>query len=349
MTTPIQLTRFSSGAGCGCKISPQVLDRILATAGEAAKSPQLLVGNDHRDDAAAYMLDDGENVLLATTDFFMPIVDDPDQFGRIAAANAISDIYAMGGRPLLALAVLGWPLEKLPAEVAGEVLGGARAVCAEAGIALAGGHSIDSEEPIFGLAVNGLVARSRLKTNAGARPGDLLFLSKPLGVGLLATAEKRGTLRDRDRGLAAASMMRLNKIGAHLAEIEGVHALTDVTGFGLLGHLREMCAASAVNARVDFPAVPLIGDLAHYIAAGAIPGGTRRNWASYGDFIDCPDETRRTILCDPQTSGGLLAAVDPSHADDVAALFEAHGLGGFARPIGEITAMREGAPLVRVA
>lgn len=344
-----RLTQYSSGAGCGCKISPKVLDQILSAAGgTASNDPRLLVGNDDRDDAAAFALDDGETVLLATTDFFMPIVDDPEQFGRIAAANAISDIYAMGGRPVLALAVLGWPLEKLPPEVAGEVLGGARKVCAEAGIVLAGGHSIDSEEPIFGLAVNGVVSRSQLKTNAGAQAGDLLFLSKPLGVGLLATAEKKGLLRDEDQGRAAASMMRLNSIGAEIAKLDGVHAMTDVTGFGLLGHLREMAEASRAVARVDFAAVPQLTDLAPYLEAGAIPGGTRRNWASYGDAIDCPDESRRHILCDPQTSGGILTAIDPAHADELVALFEEQDLADLAKPIGTIEAGEKGTLRVRV-
>lgn len=336
MTTPIRLTQFSSGAGCGCKIAPGVLDQILAGGGDTSPDARLLVGNEMRDDAAAWQLDDGESVLLATTDFFMPIVDDPEQFGRIASANAISDIFAMGGRPVLALAVLGWPLDKLPAEVAGQVIRGARNACAEAGIALAGGHSIDSPEPIFGLAVNGLVKKKFLKTNGGAQPGDLLFLSKPLGVGILTTAEKKGGLRDEDRGRAAASMGKLNSIGSVLAELPGVHAMTDVTGFGLLGHLREMCEASDASARIDFDRVPQISDLGPYLEAGMIPGGTGRNWASYGTAIDCPDEARRGLLCDPQTSGGLLTAVAPDAVDSVVALFEQAGIGELAKPIGEI-------------
>ena len=336
MTTPIRLTQFSSGAGCGCKIAPGVLDQILAGGGDTTPDTRLLVGNEMRDDAAAWQLDDGESVLLATTDFFMPIVDDPEQFGRIAAANAISDIFAMGGRPVLALAVLGWPLDKLPAEIAGQVIRGARNSCAEAGIALAGGHSIDSTEPIFGLAVNGLVKKQFLKTNGGAHPGDLLFLSKPLGVGILATAEKKGGLREQDQGRAAASMARLNSIGSALAELPGVHAMTDVTGFGLLGHLREMCEASGASGRIDFDQVPRITDLGSYIEAGMIPGGTRRNWASYGTAIDCPDEAQRALLCDPQTSGGLLTAVAPEAVGAVVALFNERGIGELAQPIGEI-------------
>lgn len=337
MTQPVRLTQFSSGAGCGCKIAPNVLDAILAETGAAAPpDARLLVGNEWRDDAAAWLLDDGDSVLLATTDFFMPIVDDPFDFGRIAAANAISDIYAMGGRPVLALAVLGWPIDQLPPDVAREVIRGARAVCAEAAIALAGGHSIDSPEPIFGLAVNGLVQRRHLKTNAGARPGDRLYLTKPLGVGILATAEKNGRLRPEHVGAAAASMTRLNSVGTQLARLEAVHAMTDVTGFGLLGHLLEMCRASTVSAELDFPAIPQLGDLATYLAQGMAPGGTRRNWASYGNAVDCPDEIRRAILCDPQTSGGLLIAVDPAATDELEALLRDHGPALAPQPIGTI-------------
>ena len=337
MTPPIRLTKYSSGAGCGCKIAPKVLDEILAGTGDPASADaRLLIGNDLRDDAAAWLLDDGETVLLATTDFFMPIVDDPFDFGRIAAANAISDIYAMGGRPALALAVLGWPIDKLPPEVAREVIRGARAVCAEASITLAGGHSIDSPEPIFGLAVNGLVKRSNLKANEGARPGDLLFLTKPLGVGILATAEKKGLLRPEDVGKAAASMVRLNSIGAKFALLESVHAMTDVTGFGLFGHLLEMCRAGKVSAELEFSAVPQLGDLAHYLNQGMAPGGTRRNWASYGGAIDCPVERRHEILSDPQTSGGLLVAVDPAALAGFEEVFRSHGLAIDPCPIGVI-------------
>lgn len=340
----IRLTQYSSGAGCGCKIAPGVLDEILShTPAAAAADPRLLVGNENRDDAAAWLMEDGETVLLSTTDFFMPIVDDPFDFGRIASANAISDIYAMGGRPVLALAVLGWPLDKLGPEVAREVIAGARSICAEAGITLAGGHSIDSPEPIFGLAVNGLVRHEHLKTNGGGRPGDLLFLTKPLGVGILSTAEKRGGLQEGDAGKAAASMVRLNRIGAELALLPGVRALTDVTGFALLGHLLEMCRASGVSARIDFPAVPQLADLAAYVAAGMAPGGTRRNWESYGHDVDVPDESTRAILCDPQTSGGLLAAVDPAAVEDVIQILEQHGLNAHTRPVGRLEAHENGA------
>ena len=350
MNPPVRLTQYSSGAGCGCKISPRILDEILAGTGDtAAPDVSLLIGNDMRDDAAAWLLDDGETVLLSTTDFFMPIVDDPFDFGRIAAANAISDIYAMGGRPVLALAVLGWPVDKLPPEVAREVIRGARSICAEAGITLAGGHSIDSPEPIFGLAVNGLVKRSHLKANEGARPGDLLFLTKPLGVGILATAEKKGKLRAEDIGKAAASMTRLNSIGAKLSVLESVHAMTDVTGFGLFGHLLEMCRAGKVSAEIDFASIPQLGDLAGYLGQGMAPGGTARNWESYGNAIDCPDDTRRAILCDPQTSGGLLVAVDPAGLTEVREVFENHGLAINPRPVGIIRASTGGEFRIAVA
>ena len=335
-----KLTQFSSGGGCGCKIAPRVLDEILALTDAGKPDPRLLVGNENRDDAAAWLLDDG-NVLLSTTDFFMPIVDDPFDFGRIASANAISDVYAMGGRPVLALAVLGWPLDKLPAEVAREVIAGARAICAEAGIMLAGGHSIDSNEPIFGLAVNGIVARDKLKTNGGAKAGDLLFLTKPLGVGILATAEKKGKLKSEDNGKAAASMVKLNRIGAELASITGVHALTDVTGFALLGHLGEMCAASNVRAEIDFASVPLITDLDFYLDENLSPGGAKRNWESYGHHVQLTTDRQRMILCDPQTSGGLLVAVDPSAQAEVTALLTAHGLQDYTRPIGSLHAMAD--------
>lgn len=332
-----RLTQFSSGAGCGCKIAPRVLDQILAFSDPSPADARLLVGNENRDDAAAWLLDDG-NVLLATTDFFMPIVDDAFDFGRIASANAISDVYAMGGRPILALAVLGWPLDQLSAEVAREVIAGARSICAEAGIVLAGGHSIDSPEPIFGLAVNGIVPRDKLKTNGGAQAGDVLFLTKPLGVGILTTAEKKGKLNPADTGKAAASMVRLNRIGGDLAGIRGVHALTDVTGFALLGHLGEMCAASGVQAEIDFASVPLIADLEFYLDQGLSPGGARRNWESYGEHVQLSSDRQRDILCDPQTSGGLLVAVDPAAQAEVVALMETHGLADFVRPIGRLCA-----------
>ena len=313
----IKLTEYSHGAGCGCKIAPAVLDQILAQTAPGSPFPQLLVGNSERDDAAVYDLGDG-TAVISTTDFFMPIVDDPLTFGRIAATNAISDVYAMGGMPLMAIAILGWPVNQLPAEVAGQVVEGGRQACADAGIPLAGGHSIDSPEPIFGLAVTGRVTLDRLKKNGGARVGDLLYLTKPLGVGILSTAQKQKKLRDRDAHLATEQMVRLNSIGPVLAAVPGVHAMTDVTGFGLLGHLSEMCAASGTSAEVQMDRVPLIDadKLDYYLAEGCVPGGTNRNFASYGSKIRLRTDRQRNLLADPQTSGGLLVAVDPQAATE---------------------------------
>lgn len=333
---PIRLTQYSHGAGCGCKLAPAVLDRILAnrvTTPEAMAN--LLVGNSSRDDAGAYDLGDGR-VLLSTTDFFMPIVDDPFQFGRIASANAISDIYAMGGEPNMAIAILGWPIDKLAAEVAGEVIDGARSICAEAGVALAGGHSIDSPEPIFGLAVNGLVDLANLKQNNTAKAGDLLFLTKAIGVGILSTAEKKGLLREQDLGVAAQSMMRLNKVGAALGRVSGVHAMTDVTGFGLLGHLTEMCTGSGVDALVRTDAVRTLTDLDYYLELGSIPGGTRRNWDSYGHHVGELSQSDKWRLSDPQTSGGLLVAVSPDAREEVVRILSEAGLHDHLEPIGEL-------------
>ncbi len=315
--TDFPLTRYSHGAGCGCKISPAVLDDILAQAGTGKEYAQLLVGNATRDDAAVYDLGDG-TAIISTTDFFMPIVDNPEDFGRIAAVNAISDIYAMGGRPLMAIAILGWPIDKLPNEVAGEVVRGGRLACEEAGIPLAGGHSIDAPEPIFGLAVTGRVPIAHLKKNTTARAGDFLFLTKGLGVGVLATAQKQGKISSEHLRLAINSMTTLNKAGALLGAKDYVHAMTDVTGFGLLGHLREMAEASDLQAVIYFEKVPLLDEkiIHHYLDLGCIPGGTNRNWKSYGQHIGELTERQRQILCDPQTSGGLLIAVAGDAVDE---------------------------------
>lgn len=337
-----RLTQFSHGAGCGCKISPAVLDRILHSATPAIPDPRLLVGNDKRDDAAVLDLGNG-TALVSTTDFFMPIVDDAYDFGRIASANAISDVYAMGGKPVLAIAILGWPVDKLPPETAARVLEGARAVCAEAGITLAGGHSIDCPEPVFGLAVNGLVALDRLKQNSTAEAGCRLYLTKALGVGILSTAQKRGLLSEADAGVALESMVTLNKLGEALGAIAGVRALTDVTGFGLLGHLSEMCEGSGVSATVMFDRVPVIPSATGYLAQGCIPGGTNRNWNSYGSKIGPITDEQRFILADPQTSGGLLIAVTEEAAPAVERLLpERHR-----RPLGRLEPYTDG-PLIRV-
>ncbi len=280
------------------------------------------MGNEDRDDAAVYDQGDG-TAIISTTDFFMPIVDDAETFGRIAAVNAISDIYAMGGTPLLAIAILGWPVEKIPPEIANQVVEGGRKACLEAGIPLAGGHSIDSPEPIFGLAVTGKVAIDQLKRNGGAQVGDLLYLTKPLGVGILSTAQKKGLLASEDAQLAIASMTQLNSVGERLAQRSelGVRAMTDVTGFGLLGHLSEMCAASGTSAEIHFGQIPLLRPdrLDFYLQEGSIPGGTKRNFASYGHLVGPMPDRVKWLLCDPQTSGGLLVAVDPAKQ----AVFEA--------------------------
>ena len=321
----IKLTQYSHGAGCGCKISPAILDKILHSAIPAISDPRLLVGNAERDDAAVWDLNDG-NALISTTDFFMPIVDDPFDFGRIASANAISDVYAMGGKPVLAIAILGWPVDKLPPETAGKVLEGARAICAEAGISLAGGHSIDCPEPVFGLAVNGIVAIAHLKRNSTAVAGCRLFLTKALGVGILSTAQKKGFLQPEDAALALKSMVTLNSIGETLGRINGVKAMTDVTGFGLLGHLGEMCEGSGLSATIEFQKIPVIPGIGNYLAQGCIPGGTERNWASYGHKIGPLSAEQRYILGDPQTSGGLLIAAAPEAVEEVAALLKSAGL-----------------------
>jgi selenide, water dikinase len=319
-----KLTKYSHGAGCGCKIAPQVLDDILGQNRENL-FPNLLVGNQERDDAAVFDLGDG-TAVISTTDFFMPIVDDPYDFGRIAAVNAMSDIYAMGGNPLMAIAILGWPINEIPASVAHQVIEGARFVCKQAHIPLAGGHSIDSSEPIFGLAVTGKVAVKNLKKNKGARPGDILFLTKPLGVGIITTAIKQNLLIEEGAALALASMTQLNDVGAMLATLKGVHAMTDVTGFGLLGHLIEMCEASEISAEINFEVIPQLPHLQSYLTQGSYPGGTTRNWESYGEKVELKNKNQRLILADPQTSGGLLVAVAPESTTDFLKLVKTVGL-----------------------
>ena len=335
----VKLTQYSHGAGCGCKIAPGVLDQILGQLGAQTEDPMLLVGHGARDDAAVYDLGDG-TAAVSTTDFFMPIVDDPHTFGRIAAANAISDIYAMGGQPLMAIAILGWPVDKLEPEVAGRVLEGGRSICAEAGIPLAGGHSIDSPEPIFGLAVTGRVTVAKLKKNGGATVGDRLYLSKPLGVGMVTTAQKKGHVQAAHLQAAADNMTKLNKVGTALGNIDGVHAMTDVTGFGLAGHALEMARVTGVDLALRGSLLPALdrAGLEAYHAAGCIPGGTRRNFASYGSYLDLEGggDFERDLLCDPQTSGGLLVAASPLAAAQVEAALVAAGC--HASAIGEVVA-----------
>jgi len=306
--TAIKLTQYSHGAGCGCKISPAILDKILHSPITHRPDARLLVGNDKRDDAAVLDLGNG-TALISTTDFFMPIVDDAYDFGRIASANAISDVYAMGGKPVLAIAILGWPIDKLPPETAQKVLEGSRAICAEAGITLAGGHSIDCPEPVFGLAVNGMVDIANLKQNSTATAGCRLYLTKALGVGILSTAQKRGVLLPEDAAIALKSMATLNKLGEVFGKMPYVKAMTDVTGFGLLGHLAEMCEGSGLSATIEFDKVPVIPSLKYYLDQNCFPGGTQRNWDSYGHKIGTVTEAQKYILADPQTSGGLLVAV----------------------------------------
>lgn len=311
-TKTIKLTQYSHGAGCGCKISPAILDKILHSPVAVQADPRLLVGNDKRDDAAVLDLGNG-TALISTTDFFMPIVDDVYDFGRIASANAISDVYAMGGKPVMAIAILGWPIDKLPPEVAQRVLEGARAVCADAGIMLAGGHSIDCPEPVFGLAVSGMVNIGQLKQNSTATEGCRLYLTKPLGVGILSTAQKRGLLLEEDAAIALNSMVTLNKLGEIFGQMDAVKAMTDVTGFGLLGHLAEMCEGSGLSAEIHFDQIPLIKSLSYYLAQRCFPGGMQRNWNSYGHKVNPLTDEQKYILADPQTSGGLLVAVSPDN------------------------------------
>jgi len=342
----IRLTAFSHGGGCGCKIAPAVLARLLAEAPIGVLSPDLLVGVETGDDAAVYRLNDTQAVV-ATTDFFMPIVDDPYDFGRIAAANALSDVYAMGGRPLFALAVVGMPLDKLPEDVIRAIFAGGASICAEAGIPIAGGHSIDAPEPIYGLVAIGVVHPGRLKRNVGARPNDALILGKPLGIGILSAALKKGELSEAGYAEMVHWTTKLNVTGPHLAEMPGVHAVTDVTGFGLAGHLLEICRGSGLAATVEFDRLPLIDEAVRHVQAGAFTGASGRNWASYGDAVELPSgcpEWQQKMLSDPQTSGGLLVACAPEVVGEVLAAFRADGFDR-ARVIGGFTA---GEPCIKV-
>lgn len=342
-TPDIKLTQYSHGAGCGCKISPKILESMLVSQLPQAPDPRLLVGNSTKDDAAVYDIGNGE-AIVSTTDFFMPIVDDPFDFGQIASVNAISDVYAMGGTPIMAIAILGWPVNTIPAEVAQQVLEGSRHACQQAGIMLAGGHSIDSPEPIFGLAVTGRLKIENLKKNNSATPGCKLFLTKPLGVGIITTAQKKGLVTDEDLALARNSMLSLNNAGEKFAQLPYVKAMTDVTGFGLLGHLSEVCEGSGVSAIVDSQLVPRFEVVDHYIEKKSIPGGTHRNFESYGHKV-CPiTDAQKALLCDPQTSGGLLVVVDAAHAAEFVALSREMGMD--LQAFGETLKMQE--PLIQV-
>jgi len=341
---PIKLTKYSHGAGCGCKIAPKVLDEILKSSITLPHNNKLLVGNDSKDDAAVYDLGNGM-ALVSTTDFFMPIVDDAFDFGRIAAANSISDIYAMGGKPLMAIAILGWPVEKLPVELAQKVIEGGRTICAEAGIPLAGGHSIDSPEPIFGLAVTGIIPIENLKKNNTAREGDYLFLTKPLGVGILSTAQKRGLLKEEHLPLMIRQLATLNKTGELLGKIKGVTAMTDVTGFGFFGHLIEMAEGSGLTAEIFYNKLPVAEGVREYITQRIFPDATTRNWNSYSDKIKFEKGVNVveafTLLPDPQTNGGLLISVAENDVENVKAVLIAAGLEKFIIPIGRMIKKQE--------
>jgi selenide, water dikinase len=340
----IKLTQFSHGAGCGCKIAPAVLDTILQTSLAQLQYPNLLVGNSSKDDAAVYDLGNG-TALISTTDFFVPIVDDPYQFGRIAAANAISDVYAMGGKPIMALAILGWPVDKLSPELAREVIEGGRSMCAEAGIPLAGGHSVDTTEPIFGLSVNGLVPIHHIKKNNNAQEGDLLFLTKPLGTGILSTAQKKEQLEPDDLVTLITQLNLLNKVGEALGKITGVHAITDVTGFGLIGHLMEMAEGSNLGSTLFYSKIPMIDAAKKYLAKRLVPDATYRNWNAYSTqvgFAKGVDVMQAfSLLPDPQTNGGLLIAVDPTEKEMVQEILMQFQLNNFIEPIGVMTATGE--------
>ena len=325
--TALRLTSFSHGGGCGCKIAPGVLSEILKNSGGGLIPKELMVGIETADDAAVYRLNDTQ-ALIATTDFFMPIVDDPYDFGRIAATNAISDVYAMGGQPIMALALVAMPVNQLPLEAIGQIIKGGEAICREAGIPIAGGHTIDSVEAIYGLVALGVVHPKRIKRNADAKPGDRLVLGKPIGVGVLSAALKKDTLSAEGYAQMIAATTQLNTAGPDLAALDGVHALTDVTGFGLAGHTLEMARGAGLDALIDWHRVPLLGDVRALAAAGAVTGASGRNWAGYGAEVDLGaalDGVDRALLTDPQTSGGLLVSCSPDAVPAVLDVFRRHG------------------------
>jgi selenide,water dikinase len=348
VAAPVRLTSLSHGGGCGCKIAPGVLEKILAKTSPLLVPPQLLVGIETSDDAAVYQIND-DQAIVATTDFFMPIVDDPYDFGRIAATNAISDVYAMGGTPLFALAIVGMPVNNLPLDTIRLILEGGESVCANARIPLAGGHTIDSVEPIYGLVAIGLVHPGNLKRNSGARPGDKLILGKGLGVGLYSAAFKKGMLAQHDYEVMIATTTQLNTPGSTLGCLAGVHAMTDVTGFGILGHLVEICKGSGVTAVLDYGALPILPNVLDYAARGCVTGASARNWAGYGEHVELDakrfGDAERALLTDPQTSGGLLVSCAPEVVTEVLSIFLQQGF-EHAAVIGEIV---EGEPLVRFA
>lgn len=344
------LTEYAHGAGCGCKIAPAVLQEILHSNFTSPNTANLLVGNNTHDDAAVYQLNN-EQALITTTDFFTPIVDDAFLFGRVAAANAISDVYAMGGKPLVAIAILGWPVDTLPASLAQQVIEGARTVCAEAGIPLAGGHSIDTKEPIFGLSVNGLVQPSKLKQNNTAHAGDYLLITKPIGAGILSTAQKRKLLQPEHEEDWLLQLTQLNSIGALLGAIDGVTAMTDVTGFGLLGHLHEMTLGSGLSAEIYYNAIPILASAKDYAAQRIVPDATYRNWNNYSKDVQFETGVNVmeafNILPDPQTNGGLLVAVNAASLAEVQNLLLVNGYAAFIEPIGKMTPKGEKVIIVK--
>ena len=343
-TDPVKLTQFSRSSGCGCKIAPAVLEQILQT--ELADTPneKLLVGNSSNDDAAVYDLGNGD-ALICTTDFFMPVVDDAYDFGRIAAANAISDIYAMGGSPIIAIAILGWPVEKLPAELAQQVLFGARSICRDAGIPLAGGHSIDTLEPMFGLSVNGLTKIAQLKKNNTAKEGDYLFITKPIGTGILSAAQKRGLIKIEHQSALIAQMCRLNMEGKKLGELESVTAMTDVTGFGILGHLMEMAVGADLSVDLFYNSLPVMDGVREYLAQRIVPDATYRNWNRYSQQTSFEKGVNVmeafSLLPDPQTNGGLLFSVNEADLSFIQEWLAQNGLHNFTKPIGKFVPAAE--------
>lgn len=349
MSTTIALTEWANGAGCGCKIAPSVLKEILATQTVAQPNANLLVGNESNDDAAVYLINE-DQALIATTDFFTPIVDDAFLFGKIASANAISDIYAMGGTPILATAILGFPIDALPVTLAQAIIEGARATCLQANIPLAGGHSIDNKEPIFGLSVNGLLHPKNLKKNNTAQEGDILFLTKPIGTGILSTAQKRKLIQPDEENIWINQLTRLNKIGTILGGLPAVHAMTDVTGFGLLGHLYEMAKGSMLTASISYDALPILETAQKYAAQNVVPDATYRNWNAYNQQVqfepNVPVMEAFKMLPDPQTNGGLLIAVSPDEASIMSQLLEESNW--YAQPIGKMIAQQEKPIIVNV-
>ncbi len=336
----IKLTKYSHGAGCGCKIAPAVLENILKSTIPSLPNKNLLVGNSTKDDAAVYDLGNGK-AIISTVDFFMPIVDDAFDFGRIASANAISDVYAMGGKPILATAILGWPIDKLPVELAQKVLDGARTICNEAGIPLAGGHSIDTLEPMFGLSVNGLVDIKNLKQNSTAKNGDLIYITKKIGVGILATALKREVIKEEHKEVLTKQLIQINKVGESFGELPYITAMTDITGFGLLGHLIEMAEGAGLSAELNYAEVPVIEGVQDYISKMIVPDNAYRNWNSFEKKVSGIGAASFFTLCDPQTNGGLMITILEEHQQEFERFLSEHKLDQFAKPIGKMVTKTE--------